>query len=138
MVNYLEQYRALIMRAAQVYTELIELYESSSLDETESARNSGEASVYRKGLLETLALPRLKITAEITSVFIVATGRYLDNHWADYTTFPIAPPHSKEYPATDAEKRQRLLRLHADLQTVIDGIGEIYNALRLIDSSAKP
>lgn len=130
MVDYLEEYKALMARAVSVYDRLIELYTSSGIEDTESVRNAGEAGVYRKGLLEEIARPRRDITAEDTSPFIVATGHYLDNHWADYTTFPVAPSGSTEYPVTDPEKRRRLLELHTELQAVVDGIGNIYNAVR--------
>lgn len=130
MVDYVESYKKLMAQAASVYDKLVQLYTSSGAEDSEAARNAGEADVYRKAALERAIWQRGEVRAENTAPFIVGTGHYLDSHWADYTTFPVAPPGSSEYPATDLEKRRRLLELHAELQAVIDGIGQIYNAVR--------
>jgi hypothetical protein len=130
MVEYLERYKQLLANAAEVYSKLIELYMSSAPADQDAARNAGEAGVYRKGLLEDIALPRQVLTIEDTSPFIVSTRHYLDSHWADFTTYPVASPDNKEYPATDLTKRQRLLALHAELEGIIKAVAQIDVALR--------
>ena len=130
MVNYLAEYRHFITLAEHVYTELVKLYTSSEFSEQEAMRNAGEAEVYRKGLREDITLPRQEIFIEDTSPFIVSTKHYIDGHWGDFTTYPVPGPTGEEYPATNPEKRQRLLQLHAELTNIIKEIAQIDLALR--------
>lgn len=130
MVDYLSEYKQLLARAVEVYDGLIGLYKSNGTEDTESTRNAGEAGVYRKGLVEDIALPRQRLATEDTSPFIVSMRHYLDSHWADFTTYPVASPDNKEYPATDLEKRQYLLQLHAEMEGVIKGVAQVDVALR--------
>ena len=130
MVNYLAEYRRFMTHAEHVYDELVKLYASSELEDQEAMRNAGEAEVYRKGLREDIALPRQEIFIEDTSPFIVSTKHYIDGHWGDFTTYPVPGPTGNEYPATDLKKRQRLVRLHAELTSIIKEVAQIDLALR--------
>lgn len=130
MVDRRREYTQLVAHAVEVYDNLMRLYAlDKKVTDDWFAISETETKTYRNGLLERLAKPRA-VTAEDASTFVVSTGHYLDSHWADYTTYPTASPDNKEYPATDPEKRQRLLQLHGELKAVIDGVGNIYNALR--------
>ena len=130
MVDYTNDYTLLLQRGASVYDDLMRLYApDKKVADDWFGLSETETKTYRNGLLERLAKPRT-VTAEDASTFVVSTGHYLDSHWADYTTYPVASPDNKEYPATDPEKRQRLLQLHGELKAVIDGVGNIYKALR--------
>lgn len=130
MVDRRREYTQLVAHAVEVYDGLIALYASSGPADTESVRNAGEAGVYRKGLVEDIALPRRELTIEDTSPFIVSMRHYLDSHWADFTTYPVASPDNQEYPATDPAKRQRLLQLHAEMAGIIKGVAQVDVTLR--------
>ena len=130
MVDYLSRYKQLLAHAVEVYDQLIELYSSSGSADEDLIRNAGEATVYRKGLMEDIALARKRLTIEDTSPFIVSMRHYLDSHWADFTTYPVASAETMEYPATNLERREQLLELHSRLEEVIKGVAQVDVALR--------
>ena len=121
MVEYVENYKLLLQRGAGIYEELLLLYAPEKKSGEEWAIKSAlQTSNQRISLLERLADPLPRITAEETSALVASIGHYLDRHWADYQEFPV----------NDQAKRSRLVELHAKLETVIKGFGQIYNALR--------
>lgn len=119
MVNYIEEYKGLLQKGANVYDELIQLYAPDKQAENDWADITvAETRTKRNGLLERLAKPG-EISAIYTNTLILSIGHYLDSHWADYREIPVANP----------EKRQQVERLHAELEAIINGVAQIHNAL---------
>ena len=130
MVDTIETYKELLQQGARVYDELIHLYEPSKQAENDWAAIAvSETRTQRNGLLERSASPE-EVSTLYTNALILSIGHYLDSHWADFTTYPVAGPDGKEYPATDPAKRQRLLQLHAELEGIVEGVARINIALR--------
>jgi hypothetical protein len=121
MVDYTEEYKALVEQAAGIYDKLIQVYLPDSTIENDWADITiAETGNYYRGLQERLIYSR-KVTAEDASTFIVSAGHYLDSHWADY----------KELPLVSFEKRKIVEELHSKLEGIISKVGQIYNILRV-------
>ncbi len=120
MVNYIEAYKELLQRAAEVFEALIRLYSPDKHVENDWADVTlAETRIQRNGMLERLANPT-KISAAYTNTLILSIGHYLDSHWADYQNLPIASP----------EKRTQVEREHTELEAIIKEIAKISIALR--------
>lgn len=121
MVNYLEDYKRLLQKGVDVYDQIIQLYTPDKRAERDWADITlMQARTKRNGFLERLATPPAKVTAENTSPLMLSIGHFIDDHWADY----------QELPAANPEKRTRVEQLHAELEQIANGIGQIYNAVR--------
>ena len=130
MVNHIETYQSILRQGVQVYEELVKLYEvGEGADAVWTDRAVTETKTKRNGLMERLTNPS-KLSTNYTNTLILSIGQYLDGHWADFTTYPIADSKTNEYPATDQEKRQRLVQLHTELEDIIKEVAQLDLALR--------
>lgn len=120
MVDYIETYKELLQRAANVYNQLLELYAPDKQAENDWADITlAETRTQRNGMLERLANPT-KLSAAYTNTLILSIGHYLDSHWADYQNLPIA----------NLEKQKQVEQQHAELEAIIKKIAQIDIALR--------
>lgn len=122
MVDYLDIYNELLRRGVAAFDELLALYAPDKQTEKDWADISlSDTRNQRRSFMERLADPPVRLTAEETSSVALSVRQYVESHWADY----------HEYPIKSVEKRARIEALHAQLKAVADGIGQIYNALRV-------
>lgn len=121
MVNYREEYQAFLQRGVLVFNALLALYSPDKKAENDWADVTlADTRNKRNGLAERLAVLQTVSAAE-TSTLVVSLGHYLDGHWADYQPgFPVVNP----------QKRKQLELLHTELESIINGIGQLYNMLR--------
>ena len=134
LAAYIRKYNALLLRAVAACEDLMALYEPDAQAGNVYAANCAtEAATRRQVTLNFRAPSWSMLSVATTSVFIVSMAHYLDTHWADYGLYPSGNAEGAGHPTYDPKKRQTLERLHAELEAVMNGIGEISNALR--DSS---
>lgn len=130
MVNYLEQYKQLLLRAVAAFDGLNALYTPDAQAGNAYADTCAKEAVNkRQATLEDIALPRQALSRTDTSPFSVSMLHYLDSHWADYALYPPGNMEGAGYPAYDPEKQQQVERLHAELRAVMSAVGDIDNAL---------
>lgn len=130
MVNYLEQYKHLLMRAVAAFDGLIALYASDAqLGNAYATGCVQEAANKRQATLEDIALPRRTINRTDTSPFSVSMLHYLDSHWADYALYPPGNATGIGYPNYNPEKHKQVEHLHAEIQALMSAVGDIDNAL---------
>ena len=130
MVNYLEQYKRLLMRAVAAFDGLIALYTPDAQGGNVYATGCAkEAANKRQATLEDIELPRRAISRTDTSPFSVSMLHYLDSHWADYALYPPGNATGVGYPNYNPQKHEQVKQLHAELQSVMSAVGDIDNAL---------
>lgn len=115
----LEQYTGLLKKAVTVFDEVISLYAPDRHDKKDWAYISAlDSTTYRNALAERLADPSASV--DDATVLTVSLRHYLNSHWADYQELPVANP----------EKRNQLEQLHAELESIINGLAQISAGLR--------
>ena len=134
LAAYIKRYNALLLRAVAACEGLMALYAPDAQAGNVYAANCAtEAATRRQATLNFRAPSWSMLSVATTSVFTVSMSHYLDAHWADYGLYPPGNAVGTGHPIYDPDKRRILEQLHAELEAVMSGIGEISNALR--DSS---
>jgi hypothetical protein len=118
MADYTEAYKQLLLRAANVFEQLIQLYASDLQDNKEWAiATVAEAQTKRNGYLERLAYPM--ISAAYTATFVSSIMRFLEEHW-------LAPT---RWTHTNPAKKTQLDNIQAELRAIMAAAGPLHNAL---------
>lgn len=122
MVDYRENYRRLLQSGIAVFDLLLAIYAPDKQAERDWADLTlMQTHNQRNGLAERLAARPARLTPEETGPVIASIGQYLDSHWADY----------QELPTPNPEKRAQVEKLHAQLEEIVRGIGQLHNEVKL-------
>lgn len=130
LTAYTETYNALLLRAVAAFEGLVALYTPDAQAGNAYADSCAkQAANKRQVMLDYMAPSERALSAEKTSTFGVSMLHYLDEHWADYALYPPGNVEGVGHPVYDLEKHGAIERLHAELQAVMSGVGEISNLL---------
>lgn len=121
MADYREEYRRLLQSGITVFEALLAIYTSDKQTERDWADLTlVQTHNQRNSLAERLAAMPAQLAPEETGPVIAAIGQYLDSHWADYQALPTPNP----------EKRAQVEKLHAQLEEIGRGIGQLHNEVK--------